>query len=87
MFPTQSGDLGNTGLYFDGLLMDNIQYLQDHLMIFKLSTLLLSEELAYVTKCNSYMPAYIATPYQAELILSECFVNQAFTSINAERML
>lgn len=27
LIPTQSGDIENTGLYLDGLLMDNIEYL------------------------------------------------------------
>ena len=32
------------------------------------------------------MPEYVATGHEVEIILSDCFVNQALKSMNAERM-
>jgi len=39
-------------------------------MMFKLSTILLSEELSFVKVCQSYMPYYMCTAYEVEMVIS-----------------
>ena len=70
LLPTQTETFGETGLYLDGLLMDNLEYVKDKYMMFKLSTILLSEELSFVKVCQSYMPYYMCTAYEVEMVIS-----------------